>query len=397
MRTRYDKTFRYRALRKAEFGNSVSTAQNVWTNIHNPVTEHMIRTVHSEPIEDTFEDTLYYLDSLASKDRSTSMGDVIKFHNEIKETLYAQNLTTGDTLLEFAVGRGNDLHKWRKQKLSKVVGIDLFESNLNAPGQGACVRYLKAKQDQKADPMPPVLFIPADMTQPLTEQDHRYLRILRGEESAPTPYLETFAGLTEFMGVACQFAIHYACENEETFRKFAGNVARHCKRVFFGTCMDGQEVYSMLMNIPGYTFRSDKKTWGQIDKDYADGEGWTEDFGRAIKVKLESFERPVTEYLVPFQKVTEILKEFGLRLVSSDLFKDLYSKQSKVLLKDDHLKFSSVHRTFVFMRDEKVAEEKAAEVEEKKQEEVEEQKEEEKKKDLFSLRQVAKDNRSLRL
>jgi ribA/ribD-fused uncharacterized protein len=351
MRTRHDKTYQYRVLRKPEFGNSVLTAQNIWTNIHSPITEHMIRHVSTEPLDDTFEDTAYYRDSLAARDRS--MGDVIKFHNSIKEKLYSTYLLQNDTLLELAVGRANDIHKWRKSKPSLVVGVDLSPSNLDAPVQGACVRYIQAKRDHPKEYMPPALFIPADMTRPLLEQDHRYLRILAKQETAPTPYLEKFAGLTEFTAVACQFAIHYACESEETFRTFVGNLDRHCKSVFFGTCMDGQAVYSMLMGNGGYMFRSNTTVWGHIEKQYADGEGWTEEFGRKIQVKLESFERPVVEYLVPFGKVREILAEAGFELLSGDMFGDLYSAQKSVRLEQDHHKFSALHRMFAFKRGEK--------------------------------------------
>lgn len=351
MRTRYDKTYQYRVLRKPEFGNSVLTAQNIWSNIHTPITERMIRKVIEEPVDDTFEDTAYYRDSLTARDRS--MGDVIKFHNSIKEQLYTKYLLQNDTLLELAVGRGNDIHKWRKSKPSLVVGVDLSPSNLDAPVQGACVRYMQAKRDHPKETLPPVLFIPADMTRPLLEQNHRYLRILTKEEPAPTPYLEKFSGITEFASVACQFAIHYACESEESFRTFVKNLDRHCKGVFFGTCMDGRAVYSMLLGSAGYMFRSDATVWGHIEKQYADGEGWTEEFGRKIQVKLESFERPVVEYLVPFGKVTDILAENGFELIAADMFGDLYSNQKTVRLENDHHKFSALHRMFAFKRGEK--------------------------------------------
>jgi ribA/ribD-fused uncharacterized protein len=360
MRTRYDKTYQYRVLNQAMFGNDIHVADAIWTNIHNPVTEDMIRTLHSSPPSDSFEDELYYRDSLEARDRV--MRDVMSFHNKIKERLYQSSIKVGDTLLELAVGRANDLHKWRKTKPSMIVGIDLSRGNLEGARQGACVRYLNERTKQK---MPPALFIEGDMTQSLLEQDNRYIKILNKEEPAPTEYLQKFAGLTEFDVISCQFAIHYACESEETFRTFVGNLTRHGKGLFFGTCMDGRSVYSQLLGKEGHIFRSNDRIFGEFTKDYADGEGWTEDFGKAIMVKLESFERPTKEYLVPFGKVTEILKENGFELLGSTTFEDEYASQTDYVLTGDIQAFSFLHRAFVFKR---VAEAPKPEPEESKQE-----------------------------
>ena len=379
MRTRYDKTYQYRVLHQAQFGNDINVADAIWTNIHNPVTEEMIRNLYSSPPSDSFEDELYYRDSLEARDRV--MRDVMSFHNKIKERLYQSSIKQGDTLLELAVGRANDLHKWRKTKPSKIVGIDLSRGNLEGARQGACVRYLQENAKQK---LPPALFIEADMVQSLLGQDNRYLKILNKEEPASTEYLQKFAGLTEFDVISCQFAIHYACESEESFRSFVGNLTRHGKGLFFGTCMDGQAVYSLLLGRDGHIFRSNDQVFGEFSKDYADGEGWSEEFGKAITVKLESFERPTKEYLVPFGKVTEILKENGFELLGSTMFSEEYASQTDYVLTGDIQTFSFLHRAFVFKR---VEAPKPKEPEEAKQEvEIpmapkEEAKEEEKSKD----------------
>jgi ribA/ribD-fused uncharacterized protein len=188
------------------------------------------------------------------------------------------------------------------------------------------------------------------MTQPILEQDNRYIKMLDKREPAPTEYLQKFVGLTEFDVISCQMAMHYACASEETFRSFVGNLTRMGKGLFFGTCMDGQAVYSLLLGKTGYMFRAPGKVFGEITKEYADGDSWTEDFGKSITVKLESFEKPEKEYLVPFGKVTEILKENGYELVGSSSFKDHYGEQTQTVLVGDLREFSFLHRSFVFKR-----------------------------------------------
>lgn len=348
LRTRYDKTYQLRVRGEPQFGNDILTAEDIWMNIHTPITEEMLRKAATAPVDDLAEDTLYYKDSLESRDRA--MKDVQDFHNTLKKDLYKRYVKRGNTLLELAVGRGNDLHKWKTVSPSKVVGIDLHETNLSAPRQGACARYLKTQSDAPKEKLPPVLFIPADMTQPLMTQDHRYLRLLAGKESPSTPYLENFAGLSTFDVISCQFAIHYACGSEETFRTFVGNLTAHGKGLFIGTCMDGQAVYSLLLGQTGHLFRSAKTVWGEFRKDYADGEGWTEEFGKQITVKLESFERPVQEYLVPWEKVVDILAENGYELLQTTLFSDAYANQTRYTFETEHQAFSFLHRSFAFKR-----------------------------------------------
>ena len=343
LRTRYDKTHQYRVLHQPQFGNDVTTANSIWTNIHVPVTEEMLTSCVSNPPDDTFEDDLYYRDDLGSRDRV--LKDTYAFHNKIKAILFTQNVKPGTTLLELAMGRGGDLLKWRETKPSRVVGFDVSAGNLNSPVQGACVRYVREQGK-----MPPALFIVGDMTKPLYEQENRYVRILAGLEQAPTPYLQQFAGLVHFDAISCQMALHYACTSEETFKVFMKNLTDHGKGVFFGTCMDGAAVYAALLGKKSNLFRADGQVFGEITKGYDDGDTWREEFGQMISVKLESFERPMDEALVPFGKVTEMMAEAGYELTSTDMFSEYYAKQTAITLTQEQQAFSFLHRTFVFKR-----------------------------------------------
>ena len=346
MRTRYDKTYDYRVLKLAKFGNDIKVADSIWTNIHIPITEQMIRDVVSNPPDDTFEDDLYYRDQLERRDRI--LQDVYGFHNRIKDGLYYNCVKNGDSLLELAVGQGGDMLKWKRTKPSRVVGIDFSLSNLTSPRRGACVRYLNERLNHPNEYLPPVLYFQGDMTKPLFEGTNKYANIIAGTEPAPTPYLAKFAGQTEFDAISCQFAIHYACESEETFKAFAENIENHGKGFFFGTCLDGAAVYSLLMGKQSHRFLSGKNAFGEFVKDYDDGNGWNEAFGQAISVHLESFEKPQKEYLVPFERLTKVMEEHGYDLVGSKMFSEHYSEQNTVILTQEQQSFSFLHRSFVF-------------------------------------------------
>jgi len=344
MRTRYDKTSEYRN-GAPQFGNDSTVADSIWTSIHVPITQEMIQTCMSNPPDDTVEDEQYYRTDLKRSDRANK--DVYAFHNKIKGELFGRLVTPGSTLLELAMGAGGDLLKWRNSKASRVVGFDLAQKNLYSQ-EGACKRYLDVKNKDPTNPPPPALFLQGDMTTNLFEKDDPYVRILNGTDPATNKYLEQFAGLTSFDSVSCQFAVHYACASEETFREFCKNLA-HCKDVFFGTCLDGASVYKLLFGKTNHTFRVGDQIVGNFVKQYADSESWQEEFGQFIEVSIETFENPVKEALVPFEKMTSALSEIGFDLESSRLFGDYYTPLRADLTQEQQ-EYSFLHRSFVFRR-----------------------------------------------
>ena len=356
MRTRYDKTYQYRVLREPQYGNDMKVADSIWTSIHYPVSEYMLTTtLLSNPIDDVTED-MYY--STEVKRSTRVFQDVYGFHLRIKDDMYKSYLHKNDTLLELAVGRGGDLPKWRRILPSRVVGMDLSLNNLASPIGGAAARYVTELRENPSQKLPPVLFIQGDMTKrPLFDQDDKYMPILRGDHAANTEYLRDFEGLKEFGVVSCQFALHYACESEETFREFAQNVRDACKEggTFFGTCSDGRSIYSLLLGKRTHHFKLGDQWAGEYTKEYmdmgeTDGIPADDTFGMPVTVFLESFENPAKEYLVPFKKVAEIMDEMGFDLVESKQFKEIYSEQRGVTLTPEEQLFSSLNRTFVFRK-----------------------------------------------
>ena len=346
MRTRYDKTYEYKVLRRPQYGNDVSVANSIWASMHIPVTTEMLKQHYSTPIDDTMEDDMYYRDDV--KRESRILSNVYSFHNRIKESLYSRYVQKGDTLLELAVGKGGDLQKWIKAQPSRIVGMDISLSNLASPIDSASKRYLQEKKEKR---VPPVLLIQGDFTShPLFEQSDKYMPILLGAQSGRTDYLKQFEGLNSFDVISCQFAMHYACESEESFRNFAKNIRDAGKKYFFGTCSDGKAIYSLLIGKKTHLFTSEGNVAGEYTKEYLDKDSWTEEFGMPVKVYLESFVKPEIEYLVPFGKVTEIMEEMGFEVEDTKLFSEIYESQTRTTLGDMEREFSFLNRLFVFKR-----------------------------------------------
>ena len=351
MRTRYDKTYLLKVQKQKEYGNKVETAESIWSSIHIPVTEQMLLTGSDTPLEDMGED--YYRDDNDRKDRV--FNQAYTFHSfRVKGIIYDKALVEGNTLLEFAVGAGGDLGRWQSNKVSKVVGIDLSLSNLTNPRKGAAVRYLQKKKRSPHEFMPDVLFLEGDMMHvPLFEQSDKYMPILMGTETPSTEYLEKFKGLNEFDVGSCQFAIHYACQSEDTLKSFIKNIDTHCKTTFFGTCFDGESVYSLLMGKKKHIFAHSSQVAGEFLKEYEDRESWTDELGLSIKVMMENFVEPQSEFLVPFKKVTEMFADAGWELEETRMFQDIYREQTKFILSAEEQVYSFLCRTFTFKKSHK--------------------------------------------
>jgi ribA/ribD-fused uncharacterized protein len=68
-----------------------------------------------------------------------------------------------------------------------------------------------------------------------------------------------------------------------------------------------------------------------------------------------------TEWLVPWEKVTEIMKEYDFELIESKNFSEIYSEQYKLTLTSQEQIFSFLSRSFVFKRIKKMEEKKEPE------------------------------------
>jgi ribA/ribD-fused uncharacterized protein len=333
MRTRYDKTYKYRVLQEPEFGNERQVADNIWASIHIPITETMLKTFTSTPIDD---DEVYYKEDLNRNARI--LQPCYTFHLSVKDILYKES---GKTLLEFGVGKAGDFPRWKRNKVQKVVGIDPSESGLKE----GCSRYLHDMEIHPGDHRPKMLLIKASMLDPLMDQDNEKIKLLNGSEKGSTDYLKEFEGLQKFDTSSSQFNIHYACGSEEVFRIFVQNVVLHTKKTFFGTCMDGQAVYSLLVGKASHIFTDGTNVGGEFTKKYDDKESWVDEFGMEINVSLESFDKPQKEYLVPFKRVQEIFEENGFKLRESTMFSEFPN-----MLTQEQQTYSYLNRTFIFDR-----------------------------------------------
>ena len=329
LRVRYDKTAEFRNGGK-NFGNAYHVANTNWHSLHNPVTEDMISTGLNIPAI-LADDEVYY-------NRATNTSDtrgLRDFHNlYVKKRLITSVSKSGNTLIDYAVGKAGDMSKWIAARLSFVFGIDISKDNIENRLDGACARYLNYRA--KVKDMPSALYVHGngsvnirDGAGLFSESAKRITKAVFGEgikdekELGKGVYQAYGKGKNGFNVSSIQFAIHYMFQDMNTLVGFIRNVAE-CTKIggyFVGTTYDGRQIFNLLSdkqeNQSLSIMEGNNKIW-EITKRYdrSDFESNTSCVGYGIDVYQESINKTFREYLVNFPFLTKILEDFGFEPLS---------------------------------------------------------------------------------
>lgn len=340
IRVRMDKTYKYRQ-GEPMYGNNDKVANNIWHNINYPITESMI-TTGVLPTESPNEiNKPYYGCMEYVSDNRLPMQN---FHNLVVKMELIKEVA-GKTLLDLACGKGGDLSKWTNAGYNKVISIDI-----NKP----CIDYAKdyyqkykAKNNKEK---PNVVFILGD-TSKLMFPDYdvgltkEAVRVLK--EQIPSKYM--------FDVVSCQFCIHYYFETETKLRQLLQNVNDNLKvgGYFIGTCFDGKRIMELLKDKKEASgMIGDKQLW-TIEKRYKDARKSL--YGREIEVWVSSIGEKHMEYLVEFDLLISMAKEYQLEVVKIEEFAEKYNKMNKEMaetckMSDAEKDFSFLNNQFIFKK-----------------------------------------------
>jgi hypothetical protein len=338
LRVRHDKTAKLRRGER-EYGNSYKVCNENWKSIHptGRITENMLMTGDNIPDISVSEDIYYNTPSGKMKTEGLK-----NFHNlYVKKLLISGTSRQGDTLIDFACGKGGDLPKWISSKLSFVFGIDYSKDNLENRLDGACVRYLKARKMNKY--MPYALFIHGnsafnirDGSGLLNDKAKQISNAVFG--NGPKDADKIGKGVARMYGKgdngfnvsSCQFAIHYFFENPDTLKGFLKNIAE-CTKLngyFIGTSYDGKVIFNKLRKLKkGESIQivdQGKKIW-EIIKDYtADSfEDDSSSIGYKINVYQESINQYIYEYLINYDYFDRLMDAYGFKLISREEAKEM--------------------------------------------------------------------------
>ena len=351
IKVRHDKTTELRQ-KGNNFGNAYHVANSNWHSIHNPITEEMLMTGQNIP-DEIADDDVYYNNKMSS---SRTRG-LRNFHNlYVKQTLIHSTSRRGDTLIDYACGKGGDLPKWIDAHLAFVFGVDISKDNLENRLDGACARLLNNRKKFKN--MPDAIFVNGNsalnIRSGLAMLNDRAIMTTRAVFGQGGNDVERLGkGVSRLYGIgsegfnvsSCQFAIHYFFESQNTLQNFARNVAE-CTKLggyFVGTCYDGKTIFNLLkkkeVGDSEDIIEHDIKLW-EIQKDYANKD-FNDDvtcLGYKINVYQESINQLLPEYLVNFNYLLRVMENYGFVLINreeartlglpegSGMFKELYVK-----------------------------------------------------------------------
>ena len=345
LRVRQDKTQQLREGKKSM--NSYETANSNWKSIHFPVTEEIITGRRKVPVGEV-TDTIYYSLLERNSPHTKALRD---FHNlYVKSKLIegvANHLRTRQNisspmLIDYAVGKAGDLSKWSRSKLSFVLGIDNHGDNITNPDDGACVRYLKTRMNQKDSSSLKVLFVEGtsalnirtEGTACKTTLEKELVQSVFGQGKNTNHKKYAFShGIAQegFHISSCQFALHYFFENKKTLHAFLRNLSE-CTRLngyFIGTCFDGATIFKMLYKRENgavinenESIRIDKggKKVFEIVKKYSSSTFEADEncIGMPIYVYQESIDKMFIEYLVHFEYLRRLMEDYGFVLLERD-------------------------------------------------------------------------------
>ena len=364
IRVRNDKTTELRQGVTMNYGNAYHVAESNWWSIHNPISLPTITSgLNINPVE--VDEDVYYNRIVNSK---LAVG-LRSFHNYIKSVLIRSVSNKGDTLIDYACGKGGDFPKWTDARLSFVLGIDKSPDNLENRVDGACARFLNFRKSHFH--VPYSLFVEGDSSKNIrdgagisTDKGHQIVKAVFGEGSRDEQRLGK--GVIRQYGKAadgfnissCQFALHYFFKSIETLKGFVKNVSE-CTKLggyFIATAYDGELVFNMLKNKEvddGVSiYQNDSKLW-EIKKRY-DVQSFENDstsLGYKIDVFQESINKLTPEYLVNYTYFDQVMEDFGFHVVSreeandiglpegSGLFSNLYTKLVEKNKQSKHKEF----------------------------------------------------------
>jgi hypothetical protein len=391
---------------------TMNTSQNanvVWNSIHNPVTEHMIRTGDDRPSLEEQRALAHitaggrvaarYYDRTAGKEDLQIIEGLREFHKQFikRKILYSvlkkRGTETYKTLVDTSVGRATDIHNWIHNKVDFVLGIDYAGENIRTADSGAYARYMNILSNPRMSKelKPPMVFVIGDSSKSYVDGD-------AGETPEEADMLRAIFGLHAPAGalpkfvedhavgrlrdgtdvMSSMYALHYFFESREKFDGFLDNVDKALKvgGYFIGTCFDGDTLmrnseFMKKKNGESIIGVDGKVELWSIVKRY-DNEKLLDRtnpdaiFGNAIDVKFLSIGEEHTEYLMNYEYLKQRMAEIGIEPLSetecaalgvpaaSQMYRDSHelaeSKGEKYVMNDAVKRFSYLNRWFIFKR-----------------------------------------------
>ena len=230
----------------------------------------------------------------------------------------------GAFVFDVCGGRGGDLHKYEKKDIALFVLADNAEVSVREAERRHSASHMKYRG----------IFICKDCLN------------------------EDVCGLLPpdigFDLVSCQFALHYSFRNEESARGLLRNISARLRPgcFFIGTTVDDREFLERLRRSPTNEFGNSLYQVHNVQFDKANPQC----FGSKYTFSLSEAIPDIPEYLVPFDRLVELAKEYNLEFKRKMPFKELYrhfvdkNRNYSISNQDEQWAVCSLYCAFVFQK-----------------------------------------------
>ena len=344
IRVRYDKTLNYKNGQPV-FGNNEKTANDIWRNIHMPITSSMLfeGSIDESNVTNVRASGVPSLqnNNVSENISESERSGVSFFHHLIKKDFherYADDFKEEKIeYLDMGSGTGTDLSIWRENKYNRIVGLDK-----NKLAVETAINTYKSVPK----PKPSIFYVVSDLTRLIFPNYSAGL-----DDAAKGRLQEYMPSKNIFQMVGSFFTISEIYDSELSIKIFCQNLADSIK----------QDGYLMLCNLDGKVVFDKLKTqkvisggqlW-RIEKKYRVS-AWASDkhmSGKKINVMMTDSEIMREQYLVNFDHLEKILSEYGFEKMEDMPFHELYNEIKDTLEEDDQerMKLSNDEEEYSYM------------------------------------------------
>ena len=318
--------------------NGYGTAVTTWSLINNPITKEYLSgnsgTQNGDGDGDDGDklvDITYYTNNQNTIILTEPLN---KFNSFVKTYIINRSLNgyVKPKVLDLAVGVLGDMHKYAAAGVHTLVGIDINESNINNPIDGASTRIMTSQNPAISKLADKTILIVGTASKNVASGEcvfdninKYYIDVLYGRSKGNTPKLRKMESiaLDGFDMVSCMYAIHYMMNNETDLDNFLRNVSENLldQGYFIGTCLDGMEILKEMGNKDEINGEIDGKTVFFIRKENTDTNTYKNiTVGNKITVYYEKFASAFSENLVNMSYLVEKAKSHNLKLIEFKQF-----------------------------------------------------------------------------
>lgn len=327
-------------------------AKRIWDTIQNPIKDEYIMGKEDIPSDIFTELEInenYYID----ENFISPSEPLRKFHNYIKSKLIGAIGTTEELpkdkyILDTSIGRGGDLKKYLMDNINTKFLLGLDISSINE----ACKRfYFNNNKKVKA------AFIQYDTSKNIINEEgyinindysRQIMNIIYEKNNEIMPEFKNISkrynGLASkgFNIISSQFTLHYYFKDKKTLTGFLENISENCKKngLFIGCCYDGNRIFEKLKKLGTDNFIYQKKgsklpIYNIIKKynienfDFDINEPDKNMLGNTIEVFMDSIGSYIEEYLVNYDYLIYMMKEYGFEPYLPEInknYKEIFTK-----------------------------------------------------------------------